>query len=297
MRICGEKATAGYSGKNGAAHAGAQGRRLQRDLDLTVRDEWSRFILEVRHMPEGTTEAVQACFEKLFERYGLPGAIRSDNGPPFASTQALLGLSRLSAWWLALGIELERSRPGCPQDNGAHERMHKDVKREIQALAAQCGPESDAARQAAFEAWRREFNEERPHESLGMKCPAEVYEKSTRRFAGTPEVISYTGMEARRVHKGGWITYDNARYQMSAAVGGWEVGLKNAGGKLEVYFGKLLIGWMDTESESFTPNTLTPAKEQPQEGMEPDGRGKTLRSATPHSGSCPSHPVPSLGPA
>ena len=75
----------------------------------------------------------RARFEKLFERHGLPGAIRSDNGAPFASSQGLLGLSRLSAWWLALGIDLERGRPGCPQDNGAHERMHLDIRRELES--------------------------------------------------------------------------------------------------------------------------------------------------------------------
>jgi len=271
--------------------------RCGKSNPLTVRDEYSRCILELRHMPEGTTEAVQACFEKLFACYGLPGAIRSDNGPPFGCTQALLGLSRLSVWWLALGIELERSRPGCPQDNGAHERMHKDVKREIQALAAQSGHESEAARQAAFEVWRREFNEVRPHDSLGMKCPAEVYGKSPRRFTGTPQIISYQGMEPRRVHKGGWMTYDGTRYQISAALGGWDVGLKSAGNKLEVYFGKLLIGWMEPESESFRPNTFAPQQQNPKEGVEPDGSGKSLRSATPPSGTSRSHPVPSVPPA
>ena len=258
---------------------------------LTVRDEASRYILELRHLPDACTETVQGCFEALFERYGLPQAIRSDNGAPFACAHGLLGLSRLSAWWLALGIELERNRPGCPQDNGGHERMHKDVKREIQALASRSGPASDAARQAAFEVWRREFNDERPHDSLGMKCPAEVYEKSARRFEGTPEEIGYEGMESRRVQKRGWIAYESVRYQISVALGGWNVGLKSTGGTLEVYFGRLLIGWIEPESESFKPNTLDPGI-QVQEGvLELDGKGRSLRSAPPHSGTSPSHPT------
>ena len=91
---------------------------------LTVRDEYSRVLLDMRILGDSRTESVQACFEGLFERYGLPAAIRSDNGSPFASARSLLGLSRLLVWWLALGIDLERSRPGCPQDNGGHERMH-----------------------------------------------------------------------------------------------------------------------------------------------------------------------------
>ncbi|MFO1458299.1 MAG: integrase core domain-containing protein [Verrucomicrobiota bacterium] len=144
---------------------------------LSVRDEHSRMILELRAVPDARTETVRARFEELFRRHGLPGAIRSDNGPPFASAQGLLGLSRLSVWWLALGIQLERSRPGCPQDNGAHERMHLDVRRELQA-----GRIGDS--EAAFEQWRQEFNTERPHEALGMKTPAEVYRPSPRSFEG-----------------------------------------------------------------------------------------------------------------
>jgi transposase InsO family protein len=101
---------------------------------LTVRDEYSRYILELRAMESASTQSVRRRFEHLFESNGLPQAIRSDNGSPFASVQALFGLSRLSAWWVALGVDLERGRPGHPQDNGAHERMHLDISREIEAL-------------------------------------------------------------------------------------------------------------------------------------------------------------------
>ena len=107
------------------------GRRCE---PLTVRDEHSRYVLEVRALADARAETVRKSFECLFEGQGLPGAIRSDNGAPFASVHALLGLSRLSAWWVALGIDLERGRPGHPQDNAAHERMHKDISHEIQAL-------------------------------------------------------------------------------------------------------------------------------------------------------------------
>src|SRR5690606_18824360 len=114
---------------------------------ITIRDEHSRMLLDMRILESSKTEPVRACFERLFEQYGLPGAIRSDNGSPFASSNGLLGLSRLSAWWVALGIGLERSRPGHPQDNGAHERMHRDVRRELQA--GRIGRD-----QAAFDLWR-----------------------------------------------------------------------------------------------------------------------------------------------
>ena len=130
---------------------------------LTVRDEYSRYVLELRAMENARTETVRRSFEGLFQRHGLPQAIRSDNGSPFASVHGLLGLSRLSVWWVALGIDLERGRPGHPQDNGAHERLHLDISRELEAIG-----ESD---QEALDVWRQSFNYERPHDSLGMKCP------------------------------------------------------------------------------------------------------------------------------
>ncbi len=99
---------------------------------LTVRDEFSRYVLEVRAMADARGASVRACLESLFERHGLPGSIRSDNGSPFASARSLLGLSQLSVWWFSLGINLERGRPACPQDNGGHERMHLDISRQLQ---------------------------------------------------------------------------------------------------------------------------------------------------------------------
>src|SRR5437773_12323615 len=138
------------------------------------------------------TDKVRQSFERLFERAGLPEAIRSDNGAPFASVHGLLGLSRLSAWWVVLGIDLERGRPGHPQDNAAHERMHWDVSREIEAVG-----ECD---QAALDVWRESFNYERPHEALGMRYPGEVYLASERKYEGTPEDLDYPKMCSRRVN-------------------------------------------------------------------------------------------------
>ncbi len=106
-----------------------QGKRCE---PLTVRDEHSRYVLELRRMADARTDTVRECFERLFKRHGLPGAIRSDNGSPFAQVQGVMGLSRLSAWWVALGIDLERGRPGHPQDNGGHERMHRDIGVELE---------------------------------------------------------------------------------------------------------------------------------------------------------------------
>lgn len=215
----------------------------QRCEPLTVRDEYSRYILELRRLADGRTETVRACFEQLFERYGLPGAIRSDNGAPFAQAQALFGLSRLSVWWLALGIDLERGRPGHPQDNGGHERMHRDIGRELEPRTGE---------QEALDLWREEFNCERPHEALGMRCPAQVYERSERSYEGTPDDLSYAGMYSRRVNKHGEVKWQGAQIAISRSLRGWSVGLKPIGeGKTEAWFGRLFLGWIDPTTESF----------------------------------------------
>jgi transposase InsO family protein len=225
--------------------------RGKRCEPLTVRDEHSFYILEVRAMEDARTETVRRSFDRLFERHGLPQAIRSDNGSPFASVNALLGLSRLSVWWVALGIDLERGRPAHPQDNAAHERMHLDISRELEAKG-----ESD---QEALDLWRRSFNHERPHESLGMKCPGELYRASERKYAGTPEDLEYPQMCARRVTACGKINFEGQRFFLSTALARWSVGLKPiAQGLLEVWFGRLLLGQIDPSANSFVPATLAP---------------------------------------
>jgi putative transposase len=221
----------------------------QRCEPLTVRDEWSRYVLDVRALADARTQTVRGCFERLFERHGVPEAIRSDNGVPFASTSGVLGLSTLSAWWVALGIDLERGRPGCPQDNGAHERLHLDVERELR------GEEQ----QASFDQWRRSFNEERPHEALGMKRPAEVYQQSARKYEGTPEDLSYPKMEARRVKSTGEISYGNQLVFISTALAGWSVGLEACEHrKFNVHFGRLVLGQYDESAASFQRTEVEP---------------------------------------
>jgi putative transposase len=218
---------------------------------LTVRDEYTRYVLELRALPDARSATVQACFELLFAQHGLPEAIRSDNGVPFASPNGLLGLSQLSVWWLALGIDLERSRPGCPQDNGGHERLHRDIARELEGVQHE-------QRQAAFETWRREFNEERPHQALGMRVPAELYQASVRKWKGTPEQISYPGMATRRVEKVGAIWYENQRIFISQALAGWDLGLGYRTQEvMEVYFAQLLLGVLEIPTAAFIPITQT----------------------------------------
>jgi transposase InsO family protein len=221
---------------------------------LTVRDEFSRYVLDVRAVADAGSKTVRHCFERLFQQHGLPGAIRSDNGPPFASSNGVLGLSRLSAWWVALGIDLERGRPGCPQDNGAHERLHLDIQRE---LRGQVLPDL----QAGFDVWRHTFNHERPHEALGMKCPAQLYQTSQRRYDGTPEDLLYTGMASRRVGQHGAIKWANQEVFISTALAGWSIGLEPcAPGRYHVYFGRLLLGALDETTASFQRTATAPGQ-------------------------------------
>jgi putative transposase len=211
---------------------------------LTVRDEHSRYVLELRALGDARGQRVRNNFERLFERYGLPQAIRSDNGVPFASVHGLLGLSRLSVWWVALGIDLERGRPGHPQDNGAHERMHRDISREIEALGQ--------ADQEALDVWRESFNYERPHEALGMRTPGELYRASERKYEGTPEDLDYPQMCSRRVSAQGAIKLDGQSLFLSSALAGWSVGLKPVAEDLmEVWFARLLLGQVDLTTSSF----------------------------------------------
>lgn len=149
----------------------------QRCEPLTVRDAFSRFILAIKVMKSPSMAGVRAVFEALFRRYGLPRFIQCDNGGPFINVQARGGLTRLSAWWISLGITVLRSRRGCPQDNGAHERMHRDMADDLQARPSS----SLAAEQRACDRWRQDFNHSRPHDALKGKVPADLYKRSERR--------------------------------------------------------------------------------------------------------------------
>lgn len=186
---------------------------------LTVRDAFSRFVLCARMLESTRRKPVQSAFERLFEQYGLPEAIQVDNGPPFASTRARGGLTVLSAWWVSLGIRLVRSRPGCPQDNGGHERMHEDI-----ALDLQLSPADDlATQQRILDAWVEEFNHVRPHEALGMKVPADVYRRSSRRYRGPLRPCYPEPSQLRRVSPIGRVRLDGQSLFVGAGVAGHDV--------------------------------------------------------------------------
>lgn len=233
----------------------------ERCAPLTVRDDYSRYVLCTAVPTDARTATVRVEFERLFRRYGLPARIRSDNGAPFASRWAPLGLSRLSAWWVVLGIDLDRITPGHPSENGRHERMHRDIAHEVERHKT-----GDLKSQvAALEVWRETFNRERPHEALGMRCPAEVYVRSDRRYHGTPDCVQYPeGYLQRRVNAIGRITIEGLSLPVTQALAGWDVGLKPAGPtSYTVHFGRLCLGLVDLRTESFRPSTPQPTSTQP----------------------------------
>jgi len=191
---------------------------------LTVTDLHSRFLMRAEGLPGQTRRWTQGAFRSLFRRQGLPEIIRVDNGSPFAS-MGPGGLSKLSVWWIGLGIKVEFSRPGCPQDNGCHERMHKTMKAEC------CKPPSanPAAQQQRMDRWRREFNYERPHEALGMRVPADVYHPSARRMNERikPELYGL-GVETKTVNTAGFVSLGGSSCYVGEAFAGVDVALERS---------------------------------------------------------------------
>jgi putative transposase len=190
----------------------------QRCEPLTVRDAFSRYVLTITLCRTKTSES-RAVFEQLFKKHGLPRAIQCDNGIPFVSVRSPGGLSALSAWWTSLGIQLVRSRPGCPQDNGGHERMHRDIRCDVQTLPA----ENLQSQQRLLDRWRQEFNHVRPHQALGGKTPAELYTRSERRL-GTGQPYEYPAhFLVVKLGKAGRFYVHRAQYFLSASLAGHRV--------------------------------------------------------------------------
>jgi transposase InsO family protein len=216
---------------------------------LTIRDDYSRYLLCAQALDDARTETVREQMIRVFERYGLPEVIRSDNGAPFAAHGSPLGLSRLSAWWLALGIDLDRIAPGRPDQNGGHERMHRDMALEVEGAAG-----LDAAtQQATLDVWRQTFNEERPHEALGMQVPHVIYHSSPRKFDPTPIELAYpTGYLVRKVNRRGAMKVANIQVGVSEALSGWEVGLEpKYSHRYAVWFCRLCLGEFDLMTQKF----------------------------------------------
>jgi transposase InsO family protein len=217
---------------------------------LTVTDHASRFLLLCEALESTREDWAITAFEQLFQERGLPTAIRSDNGVPFASPNALFNLSKLSVWWLRLGIAIERIQPGHPQQNGRHERMHLTLKQETTRPPGL----NSLQQQARFDAFRQEFNTERPHEALAMKCPAEVYSASTRPYDGLPDVSYPFHDRDVLVTACGRICLHRKKVNISTVLAGQRLGIKEVDdGIWIVSFMRYDLGFIDLEQRTLQP--------------------------------------------
>jgi len=217
---------------------------------LTVTDYTSRYLLLCEALESNREHSAFMAFERLFKERGLPQAIRSDNGVPFASPNGLFNLSKLSVWWLRLGISIERIRPGHPQQNGRHERMHLTLKQEATRPAGQ----NILQQQAKFDEFIDDFNQQRPHEALAMKCPAEVYTASTRPYQGIAEPhYPFHDRSVVVTHCGRLCLY-NKKINLSSSLAGQAVGVKEVDdGIWLVSFMQYDLGYVDLEEKTLQP--------------------------------------------
>jgi transposase InsO family protein len=223
-------------------HFGVGDRRCH---PLTITDGFSRYLLCCRGLRRPFFGQVQPVFESVFRQFGLPETIRTDNGPPF-STLAPGGLSRLAVWWIRLGIRPERILPGRPDQNGRHERMHSTLKAET----AHPPRSSFRAQQRAFDAFRQEYNHERPHEALNYDTPASRYEPSGRPYPQRlPEPEYPDHFEVVRAYPNGVISFADTQWYVSLCLAGELVGLKEMDDdRWTVYFGPLELGVLDVRN-------------------------------------------------
>ena len=224
---------------------------------LTISDATSRHLIKCTGLLRPNYEQARPIFELAFREFGLPLAMRTDNGPPF-STTSLGGLSRLAIYWIKLGIIPERIRPGHPEENGRHERMHRTLGEAV----ASPPKASMRAQQRAFDWFLVYYNEVRPHEALGQKTPASVYYSSDRDYPSRIDEPEYQeGVSVRRVRTNGEIRWKGGKVFLSEALVGEPVGLKQISERLwAIYYGPLEIGLLD---ESIMKTIKTPVRVLP----------------------------------
>lgn len=218
---------------------------------LTISDQVSRYLLCCEGMSRISEDSAQDAFEIIFREYGLPRAIRTDNGVPFSS-RGLMGLSKLSVWWLRLGIELERIQPGHPEQNGRHERMHLTLKQDTTRPPGN----NLLQQQERFDCFTEIYNHERPHEALEMKSPSAVYKKSMRPFPEALEEPDYPEHDlVCYVNQSGSVYPRGMRnFSLSSVLVGQKVGFKQVEEKLwQVSFMNIDLGYYDQKEEHFTP--------------------------------------------
>lgn len=217
---------------------------------LTVSDNYSRYLLACQGLPNTRYVYAKALFERLFYRYGLPDAIRIDNGAPFAST-AFGGLSRLSAWWVQLGIRPERIEKAKPSQNGRHERMHRSLK----DAAINPPRYSIKAQQKAFDQYRQEYNQIRSHESLNNQVPADVYRLSNRPLPAKLADIGYDSeFTVRRVRHSGEIKWQGQVIYLSQVLAKQPIGFKQISeNKWSIYYSFYLLGYWNHRKQNLEP--------------------------------------------
>jgi putative transposase len=222
------------------------GRRCE---PLTLVDDASRFLLRCVALAHATAAAVDPVVTHAFREYGLPRILRSDNGVPFATPRGLQGLSALAVRWLKLGIRLERLRPGHPEDNARHERLHRTLQEET----AQPPATRRCTQQQAFDRFRALYNTERPHEALQQQPPATVYTPSPRPYPARILAPEYpVGVTVRRVRADGHIKWQGREVFLSQALRGEPVGLEAiAEGCWRVSFGPLALGCLHEDADPF----------------------------------------------
>lgn len=214
---------------------------------LTVTDLYSRYLMKAEGLPQMTVKWTQQAFRDMFRSEGIPEIIRVDNGSPFAS-MGPGGLSKLSVWWIGQGIEVEFTRPGCPQDNGSHERMHRTMKQEC------CQPASAnrKAQQQRVNRWRKQYNEERPHEALGQRFPCELYQSSSNRLDEHIKPDLYEpGARTEKVSQSGHITFEGKSYHVGEAFAGQEVALEESPdtGTIKLKYANVNLGYIGPDSK------------------------------------------------
>jgi putative transposase len=217
---------------------------------LTITDFASRYLLTCEALSTTQEKFAFTVFERTFKEFGLPHAIRTDNGVPFASAQALYGLSKLAVWWLRLGIEIERTTPGHPEQNGRHERMHLTLKKEATKPAAA----NVFQQQARFDTFVEQYNRDRPHQGLGMKVPADVYARSARAYRGLEE-LTYPFHDATfTVTQCGRICFKARKVNLSHVFAGQNVGVTQVGERVWlVTFMRYDLGYFDDETCRLEP--------------------------------------------
>lgn len=217
---------------------------------LTITDFSSRYLLACEALDSTSTSGAFDVFERTFKEFGLPAAIRSDNGQPFASGVALFGMSRLSVWWLRLGIAVERIKPGNPQENGRHERMHLTLKKEATKPAGH----NLLQQQEKFDAFVEEFNNQRPHQALNMKFPGELYKPSPRPYKGMAELAYPFHDRVATVTHCGRICIHTIKIHLSQAFAGQDVGITEVEDRIWlVSFMQYDLGYFDEQSKRFEP--------------------------------------------